>query len=50
MTSPPDRVLWPELAAILGADRFVPGIKRTASLQHPHILPLSDSRSSSSRN
>jgi len=28
------------LAAVLGADRFVQEIKTTASLQHPHILPL----------
>src|SRR6266516_532456 len=32
-----------ELAAVLGADRFVVEIKTTASLQHPHILPLFDS-------
>jgi serine/threonine-protein kinase len=37
------KVLKPELAAILGADRFVLEIKTTASLQHPHILPLFDS-------
>ena len=33
------KVLKPELAAVLGADRFVMEIKPTASL-HPHILPL----------
>jgi serine/threonine protein kinase len=33
----------PELAAVLGAERFVQEIKTTASLQHPHILPLFDS-------
>jgi Tol biopolymer transport system component len=37
------KVLKPELAAVLGAERFVPEIKTTASLQHPHILPLYDS-------
>jgi serine/threonine-protein kinase len=39
------KVLKPELAAVLGADRFVQEIKTTASLQHPHILPLFDSGS-----
>jgi len=33
------KVLRPELAAVLGADRFVQEIKTTAALQHPHILP-----------
>ena len=33
----------PELAAVVGADRFLAEIKTTASLQHPHILPLHDS-------
>ena len=37
------KVLRPELAAVLGAERFVVEIKTTASLQHPHILPLFDS-------
>ena len=37
------KVLKPELAAVLGADRFVVEIKTTASLQHPNILPLFDS-------
>ena len=37
------KVLKPELAAVLGAERFVQEIKTTASLQHPHILPLYDS-------
>jgi serine/threonine-protein kinase len=37
------KVLKPELAAVLGADRFVQEIKTTASLSHPHILPLFDS-------
>ncbi len=37
------KVLKPELAAVLGADRFVQEITTTASLQHPNILPLFDS-------
>src|SRR5512142_373363 len=37
------KVLKPELAAVLGAERFVQEIKTTAALQHPHILPLFDS-------
>ena len=37
------KVLKPELAAVLGADRFIVEIKTTAALQHPHILPLFDS-------
>jgi eukaryotic-like serine/threonine-protein kinase len=39
------KVLKPELAAGLGAERFVQEIKTTAALQHPHILPLFDSGS-----
>ena len=39
------KVLKPELAAVLGADRFVQEITTTAQLQHPHILPLFDSGS-----
>src|SRR3954469_8759517 len=38
-------VLKPELAAVLGAERFVVEIRTTAALQHPHILPLFDSGS-----
>ena len=37
------KVLRPELAAILGAERFLKEIEVTANLQHPHILPLFDS-------
>src|ERR1035437_120194 len=37
------KVLKPELAAVLGAERFVQEITTTASLQHPHILALFDS-------
>jgi len=39
------KVLKPELAAVLGAERFLVEIKTTAALQHPHILPLFDSGS-----
>jgi Tol biopolymer transport system component len=37
------KVLRPELAAILGGERFLKEIQLTANLQHPHILPLHDS-------
>jgi serine/threonine-protein kinase len=37
------KVLKPELAAVVGADRFLAEIKTTANLQHPNILPLFDS-------
>jgi serine/threonine-protein kinase len=37
------KVLKPELAAVVGADRFLAEIETTANLQHPHILPLFDS-------
>jgi serine/threonine-protein kinase len=37
------KVLKPELAAVVGAERFLGEIKTTANLQHPHILPLFDS-------
>ena len=37
------KLLKPELAAVLGAERFVQEIKTTAALQHPNILPLFDS-------
>ncbi|MDE3214897.1 MAG: serine/threonine protein kinase, partial [Gemmatimonadota bacterium] len=37
------KVLKPELAAVIGGERFVVEIKTTAALQHPHILPLFDS-------
>jgi eukaryotic-like serine/threonine-protein kinase len=42
------KVLKPELAAVLGGDRFLTEIKTTAGLQHPHILPLFDSGQSDS--
>jgi tRNA A-37 threonylcarbamoyl transferase component Bud32 len=37
------KVLHPELAAAIGAERFLAEIRVTANLQHPHILPLHDS-------
>ena len=37
------KVLRPELAAVIGAERFLKEIKTTANLQHPHILALIDS-------
>ena len=37
------KVLMPELAAVVGAERFLAEIKTTANLQHPHILALFDS-------
>jgi Tol biopolymer transport system component len=37
------KVLRPELAAVIGAGRFLAEIKTTANLQHPHILALFDS-------
>ena len=37
------KVLKPELAVAIGADRFLAEIKTTANLQHPHILSLHDS-------
>jgi serine/threonine-protein kinase len=37
------KVLREEVAAAVGADRFLAEIRVTASLQHPHILPLFDS-------
>ena len=37
------KVLRPELAATLGADRFLQEIKLAAGLAHPHIMPLHDS-------
>ncbi len=37
------KVFNPDLAASLGADRFLAEIRTTANLQHPNILPLFDS-------
>ena len=37
------KVLHPQLAAHMGAERFLKEIRTTAQLQHSHILPLFDS-------
>jgi serine/threonine-protein kinase len=37
------KVLKPELAATIGADRFLREIELAAGLQHPHIVPVYDS-------
>jgi hypothetical protein len=37
------KVLRPELAAVLGADRFLNEVRITARLEHPHIATLIDS-------
>jgi tRNA A-37 threonylcarbamoyl transferase component Bud32 len=37
------KVLKPELAAVIGSERFLHEIKVTANLQHPNILALYDS-------
>jgi class 3 adenylate cyclase len=37
------KVLRPELAAVLGADRFLQEIRLVAKLTHPNIVPLHDS-------
>jgi len=37
------KVLRPELAAVLGAERFLQEIRISAQLDHPHILTLIDS-------
>ena len=37
------KVLRPELASALGAERFLREVKIAANLTHPHILPLHDS-------
>ena len=39
------KVLHPELSAVIGPERFLKEVEVTASLQHPHILPLFDSGS-----
>src|SRR5688572_4586920 len=42
------KVLKADIAAVIGADRFLSEIKTTAQLKHPHILPLFDSGSDGS--
>ena len=37
------KVLREDVAALVGAQRFLQEIQTTANLQHPHILPLHDS-------
>ncbi|HEX6574323.1 MAG TPA: protein kinase [Gemmatimonadaceae bacterium] len=37
------KLLNPELAAVLGVERFLSEIRVTANLQHPNLLPLFDS-------
>ncbi len=37
------KVLRPDLAAVVGAERFLREVKLTARLEHPHILTLIDS-------
>jgi eukaryotic-like serine/threonine-protein kinase len=37
------KVLHPDLAAVLGPERFLREIRTAARLQHPHILPVHDS-------
>ena len=37
------KILWPELSAVVGSERFVAEIKTTANLLHPNTLPLFDS-------
>ena len=37
------KLLDPELGAVLGPERFLSEIRVTATLQHPHLLPLFDS-------
>ena len=39
------KALRPELAAIIGEERFLHEIRIAARLQHPHVLPLFDSGS-----
>ena len=43
------KVLRPELAQALGADRFLREIEIAAGLHHPHILPLFDSGEAAGR-
>src|SRR6185312_12743253 len=37
------KIMRPEVATVIGSERFLKEIETTANLQHPHILPLFDS-------
>jgi eukaryotic-like serine/threonine-protein kinase len=37
------KIMRPEVASVIGSERFLKEIETTANLQHPHILPLFDS-------
>src|SRR5687767_8942854 len=37
------KVVHPELAAVIGVDRFAREIRLTAGLHHPNIIPVLDS-------
>ena len=41
------KVLKPELAAVVGAERFLSEIKVTANLKHPHIIAAPEAAASS---
>ena len=43
------KVLHPELAAVLGTDRFLREVETAAGLQHAHILPVFDSGEAAGR-
>ncbi|HEX6106413.1 MAG TPA: serine/threonine-protein kinase, partial [Gemmatimonadales bacterium] len=43
------KVLHPELAQVLGPERFVREIRLAARLDHPHILPVYDSGETAGR-
>jgi Flp pilus assembly protein TadD len=43
------KVLHPDFAQTVGADRFLREIRLAAQLQHPHILPIFDSGSDAGR-
>jgi eukaryotic-like serine/threonine-protein kinase len=43
------KVLHQDVAAAMGAERFLKEIQLTAALQHPHILPLFDSGAAAGR-
>ena len=43
------KVMRPDLASSVGAERFLHEIRITAQLRHPHILPVFDSGEASAR-